>query len=204
MSGPKQSKAMSFIESVINIAVGLGVAMAANAVILPLVGLPLTLGQNVMIAIPMTAISIARSYALRRLFEALHIRAPLSPAMLAVIAERRRQIEVEGWTPEHDDGYRPGELAQAGAAYALCARRDAGALQFGVVSPDGERIADFEIGPRRIWPWVGEWWKPQGMRRDLVRAAALILAEIERFDRLRGRKKVLDGREHNGFPGVRA
>lgn len=45
----------------------------------------------------MTMISIARSYVLRRLVEALHIRRPLSPFMQAVIAERYRQVEVERW-----------------------------------------------------------------------------------------------------------
>lgn len=180
MSGPKQSRAMSLAESLINIAVGLGVAMTANAVILPLVGLPVTLGQNVMIAIPMTAVSIARSYALRRLFEALHIRVPLSPAMLAVIAERRRQIEVEGWTREHDDGHMVGELAQAGAAYGfhVATRHDA--------EEHGSVYATKAPPPE--WPWAREWWKPRDFRRDLVRAGALIIAEIEKFDRRRGRK----------------
>lgn len=169
--GPKQSRAMSLAESLINIGVGLGVAMAANAVILPLVGLPLSIGQNVLIAIPMTAVSIVRSYMLRRLFEALHIRTPLSPAMLAVIAERRRQIEVEGWTPEHDDRHEMGELASAGGCYAACA---------GVNADDNER-------PPADWPWRSKWWKPQNFRRDLVRAGALIIAEIEKFDRARKR-----------------
>lgn len=175
-AGAKQSRAMSLNESVINVVVGLGVAMAANAVILPLVGLSLSIGQNVLIAIPMTAVSIARSYALRRLFEALHIRTPLSPAMLAVIAERRRQIDVEGFTLEHDDAHPPGELAKAGACYAMS-----------VLELDGGE----RLGLDRIWPWSWDWWKPQGIRRDLVRAGALILAEIERFDRLRGRKRPL-------------
>lgn len=179
MSGPKQSRAMSLAESVINIAVGLGVAMAANAVILPAVGLPLSIGQNVMIAIPMTAVSIVRSYLLRRLFEALHIRTPLSSAMLAVIAERRRQIEVEGWTPEHDDDHTLGELARAGACYALQSPQHINKPQYAA-----EACAYLPAA----WPWSREWWKPQGFRRDLVRAGALILAEIERFDRLRGRR----------------
>ena len=33
------------------------------------------------------------------------------------------------------------------------------------------------------WPWHRQWWKPKNARRDLVRAAALIVAEIERLDR---------------------
>lgn len=35
----------------------------------------------------------------------------------------------------------------------------------------------------RGWPWGSSWWKPKDPRRDLVRAGALILAEIERIDR---------------------
>jgi len=34
-----------------------------------------------------------------------------------------------------------------------------------------------------VWPWGGFTWKPTTPRRDLVKAAALILAEIERLDR---------------------
>lgn len=35
-----------------------------------------------------------------------------------IVAERKRQIEVEGWTPEHDDEYFLGHMAFAAAAYA--------------------------------------------------------------------------------------
>ena len=62
----------------------------------------------------MTAISIARGFLLRRLFEALHIRRPLSPFMQAVIAERVRQVEVEGWSSEHDDPAAPGRACKQG------------------------------------------------------------------------------------------
>ena len=41
-----------------------------------------------------------------------------------VLAERARQIAAEGWTPEHDDEHDGGELARAGAAYALMADRE--------------------------------------------------------------------------------
>ena len=37
-----------------------------------------------------------------------------------------------------------------------------------------------------LWPWAAEWWKPKDCRRNLVRAGALILAEIERLDRKNG------------------
>ena len=163
----KQSRLMSLVESVINIAVGLGVAMVANAIILPLVGFPISLAQNAIIAAFMTVISIARSFVLRRLFEALHIRHPLSPAMHAIIAERRRQIEIEGWDNDHDDRHERGELARAGAAYA--------------VSAAGPKTFAF----KSIWPWDEEWWKPRDFRRDLVRAGALIIAELDKFERSR-------------------
>jgi hypothetical protein len=174
----KQSRAMSLLESVINILVGFGVAVAANSVILPLFGFATSLSQNLQIAAFMTVVSIVRSYSLRRVFEALHIRHPISPFMLAVIAERRRQIEAEGWSEDHDDGLFPGTLATAGASYGLNAPQH--------LDPVGPSAA-----PPPSWPWSREWWKPAGFRRDLVKACALIVAEGDRFDRRRGRKPVI-------------
>lgn len=162
---------MSFLESTINILVGFGIACAAQAIFLPLLGVPVPWSANIAFAAIMTAISVARSYALRRLFETLHIRKPLSPFMQAVVAERYRQIEVEGWSSEHDDKYHAGVLAVAGASYALGARQRA--QGFGVKDPPA------------CWPWLHAWWKPTDPRRDLVKAAALIIAEGERIDRRR-------------------
>ena len=50
------------------------------------------------------------------------------------------------------------------------------------------RLSDLpyaELGkkPPSYWPWEPRWWKPKNPRRDLVRAAALLIAEIERLDR---------------------
>lgn len=173
----KQSRLMSFAESLINIAVGLGVAMLANAIILPALGFPISFAQNAMIAAFMTVVSIARSYALRRLFEAMRIRHPLSPGALAVIAERRRQIEEEGWTPEHDLDHAEGELARAGAAYAIyCARHN----------EENKNKGIFTLA-MQVWPWGIGWWKPTDFRRDLVKAGALIIAELDRADAERKR-----------------
>ncbi|WP_236084107.1 hypothetical protein [Pseudomonas aeruginosa] len=83
-------------------------------------------------------------------------------AWLDVQAERRRQVEAEGWTPEHDDLYCAAELPRAAAAYILSGAND-------------EAPA--------IWPFVAKWWKPRDARANYVRAGALILAEIERLDR---------------------
>lgn len=170
----KQSQFMSLVESTINILVGFGIAVTAQAIFLPLLGVPIPLTANLIFAVIMTAISIARSYLLRRLFEALHIRRPLSPFMQAVVAERYRQIEGEGWSIEHDDKHVPGQLALAGACYASFACVDQG-LRHSIIG----------AAPPDEWPWHPDWWKPAGTRRDLVKAGALIVAEGERHDRNR-------------------
>lgn len=88
--------------------------------------------------------------------------------------ERQRQIEVEGWTPEHDDLYFHGEIGLAAACYA---------------APEPLRkVVDFGDGIERTvsaWPWDEKWDKrtKHERRRQLVIAAALIVAEIERLDR---------------------
>lgn len=63
-----QSKRMSLVESLTNIAVGYLVALAAQIVIFPLLGVQASLSQNLMIGVLFTAVSLARSYALRRVF----------------------------------------------------------------------------------------------------------------------------------------
>lgn len=165
----KQSKFMSWLESCINIAVGFGISLAAQMFFLPLLGVAIDFHQNLFFALIMTVISLLRSFLLRRLFEALHIRRPLSPFMQAVIRERYRQIEDEGWSTEHDDQeHKTGELARAGACYARHAGGDA---QYWPTIDE--------------WPWSFDWWKPAGFRRDLVKAGALIIAEGDKFDRNR-------------------
>ncbi|WAJ27589.1 Lar family restriction alleviation protein [Antarcticirhabdus aurantiaca] len=79
-----------------------------------------------------------------------------SAAAYDVLAERRRQVEAEGWTPEHDDQHEGGEIALAAACY-LTGRAD-------------------------LWPWSGS-PKFKDLRTDLVRGVALGQAEIERLDR---------------------
>ena len=70
----KQSRAMSLVESVANVVVGYGIAVASQILILPAFGLHLTMAQNLKLAAAFTVISICRSFALRRLFEAIRIR----------------------------------------------------------------------------------------------------------------------------------
>lgn len=91
-----------------------------------------------------------------------------NPAILDVASERQRQMSIEGWTSEHDDAYQNSELADAAACYAINAHNQ------GFSTP-------------AHWPWAPDWWKQSGPRRDLVKAGALILAEIERIDRAAGK-----------------
>jgi len=67
----KQSRAMSLVEATANVVVGYGVAVLTQLLVFPLFGLHTTLAENLMIGAIFTVVSIARSFALRRLFEAL-------------------------------------------------------------------------------------------------------------------------------------
>ena len=70
-----QSRAMSGAESVANVAIGYGVAVASQLVIFPLFGVHLPLSDNLLIGAWFTAISLVRSYAVRRLFNAAAVNA---------------------------------------------------------------------------------------------------------------------------------
>jgi len=92
----------------------------------------------------------------------------------SITAERQRQVSNENWTPEHDDLHGSGEIAGAAACYAM---RD---LDIGDVRL-GRNVTQI-IGD--LWPWAKAWWKPKTQRENLVRAGALIAAEIDRLDRI--------------------
>lgn len=101
-----------------------------------------------------------------------------------IAAERQRHIDGEGWSSEHDDSHRAEQLAYAAACYAIPPRLR-------------EAWGSFFIDT--LWPWRGRsnWWKPtasvahrgfayehDGDRvRELVKAGALIAAEIDRLQR---------------------
>jgi hypothetical protein len=65
----KQSRTMSLVEAVANVVVGYGVAVATQILIFPIFGMHATLAQNLKMGAVFTVVSIARSYALRRLFD---------------------------------------------------------------------------------------------------------------------------------------
>lgn len=91
-----------------------------------------------------------------------------------ILSERARQLAVEGWTPEHDDDATEAQLVRAAICYA----------------DFGARLAtthDEKWVPR--WPWAQIWWKPERTDpiRNLVKAGALIAAEIDRLQRAKAR-----------------
>lgn len=110
----------------------------------------------------------------------------MTKAASDVLAERNRQIAAESWTPGHDDTHASGQLALAAGWYA-----------FNSVYRGSECVGDVSSGESEAsklfaartghgafqWPWDRSWWKPSTPRRDLVKAGALVLAEIERLDR---------------------
>lgn len=67
-----QTKLQSLIESVANIMIGYFVALATQLVVFPLYGMEVSLSQNVQIGMIFTAVSLARSYCVRRVFNKLH------------------------------------------------------------------------------------------------------------------------------------
>lgn len=70
----KQSRAMSLVEALTNVVVGCGIAVVTQMLVFPLFGLAVTLTENMVIGVIFTAVSIARSFALRRLFELIRVR----------------------------------------------------------------------------------------------------------------------------------
>lgn len=87
---------------------------------------------------------------------------PLTDALRDVIAERQRQISVKGWAPEHDDTYIGCELAAAAISY---------------IEP---------VEAENYWPadWHDDSFRPSDYRRNLVKATALLVAELEWLDRI--------------------
>lgn len=93
----------------------------------------------------------------------------MPPVIVEIERERERQIGSAGYDWQHDDRHSTGDLARLAAMYA---------------NPQPDRVHE---AMRASWGDVPEWYKPKDRRRDLIRAAALLVAEIERIDRI-GRK----------------
>lgn len=83
----------------------------------------------------------------------------------AIAAEREKQIKQ--WTDERDDDLKGGQLARAAICYASTVTK--------------------QMLPG-MWPFDGTAWHPEDPRKNLVKAGALIVAEIERLDRAAEKK----------------
>jgi hypothetical protein len=110
------------------------------------------------------------------------MRKPTENIAAEIAAERQRQVDAEGITLQNDDAYKGFELLRAAGAY----------------------MADSDSYPNpgqppEIWPFDPAMWNPKDYRRDLIRAAALIVAEIERHDRLALIQPMTPERDEDGW-----
>lgn len=99
----------------------------------------------------------------RQLHERLSgVTATTGSYMIAV--ERERQVKDEGYNAEHDQVHEPMTLARAAVSYILC-------------NDEKKR----KIARNTYWPWEDKYYKPRDMKRNLVRAGALVAAAIDRL-----------------------
>lgn len=97
----------------------------------------------------------------------------MSNAINDVILERRHQVEDLRYNTAHDDQHDQKEIARAAGGYV-----------HHYIYRTGVPGSVYQADPMPpTWPWDEIYWNPQTPREDLVRAAALIIAEIERIDR---------------------
>lgn len=87
-------------------------------------------------------------------------------------AERERQIKIEGYTANYDSQHTEGELALAATAYIMADKNDA--------------PGKIDTAAYSYWPWRWRLWKPRSRIQNLVRAGALIAAEIDRLLEMKG------------------
>ncbi len=88
-----------------------------------------------------------------------------------IAAERAAHTTREGWTTKHDDAHVNVEMGRASHRYLTHA-----------INQAGWRTGHWG---ELMWPWASKWWKPSpDPIRNLVKAGALIAAEIDRLQRL--------------------
>ncbi len=85
-----------------------------------------------------------------------------------IVEKRVRQQVHHGFWAEHDDRYQFGELPMAAATYAVVAARPSMRTHY----------------RKTLWPWPDHWLRDGAPRELLINAAALIIAEIERLERM--------------------
>ena len=115
-----------------------------------------------------------------------------SPSAAAAVRERKRQIDQEGYSAQHDLGHLENELALAAICYASPERRKV-EKQPGddrypniptVQETDSKGVTKtYMLMPPSLWPWGLDEWKPtpENRARELEKAAALLIAERDRI-----------------------
>lgn len=95
-----------------------------------------------------------------------------------VKAERQKQINKYGYTPEHDDEHTDGSIADAAACYASTKNQ--------LFIPIGKDIEEHKA-LIRLWPWEPKYFKKSEKSREdqLITSAAMLMAEYERIVRFR-------------------
>jgi len=96
------------------------------------------------------------------IFDADAMADPMRSGAFMIVDERRRQIYGEGYTEQHDDQHTNGELGRAASAYIYA--------------------NNFQLGIR-LWPFERGIFRPTTTIKNLVKAGALIAAEIDRLKR---------------------
>ena len=99
-----------------------------------------------------------------------------------IAAERQRQIDTEGYTPEHDQGHVKGELLRAAQEYLMIADFNRRYPDRPMTRDAALDIQDLHGWNASMWPWSREDFKPtDDPVPNLVKAGALIAAEIDRL-----------------------
>lgn len=122
------------------------------------------------------AMVLGELYERKKWQEAGHSPNALSSALKDVVSERNRQRNEEYYSDANDDTYVENELVRASASYVNHV------VGRSWLYPSKPSAYTSELVPD-LWPWSEQAWKPKSPRQDLVRATALLVADIERLDR---------------------
>lgn len=96
-----------------------------------------------------------------------------------IAEERQRQIDVEGYTPQHDSQHLPSEFIYAAIAYTEAAKVGVNCMEMGNTNENEIRFRKIDMGIDFPWGWAN--FKPTTDLRDLIKAGALIAAAIDRL-----------------------
>ena len=93
--------------------------------------------------------------------------------------ERKRQIDVEGYSQQHDSQHNASEFIYAAISYIESAKVGVNCQEMGHTN---ENVIMMRKNDKRLFfPWGEANFKPTTNIRDLVKAGALIAATIDRL-----------------------